>query len=381
MKMRIMLATEWLPPDIGGVARHVDDLAKKLSERGHKVAVITRKKRRINKHYEVYEIDKLNYLRIFSGIRTNFPIRRILKNFEPDIVHSHHAFTPIPLFALRAAKNLNLPTILTNHSAYFYEYNYILKTLGYIGFPFKTFIEKSDAIISVSKISANFIQQFAPRKRILIIPNGVDVNHFRPIHKKDDDSEFVILFVSRIVRRKGLHLLVESLRYLKKDIPNIKLVIVGEGTFEEYIRRRVYDLDLKKNVKFMGKIKDKELPAVYNNADLFVLPSLYGESFGIVVLEAMASGVPVIVSNIGGLKEIVNNLVDGILLEKNDPKEIYEKIMILYKNPDLRRYLSKNARRKVEEKYDWNKIICNIEKIYIEILEEKKYPLLYSKNM
>ncbi|MCD6563418.1 MAG: glycosyltransferase [Thermoproteales archaeon] len=120
--MRIMLATEWLPPDIGGVARHVDDLAKKLSERGHKVAVITRKKRRINKHYEVYEIDKLNYLRIFSSIRTNFPIRRILKNFEPDIVHSHHAFTPIPLFALRAAKNLNLPTILTNHSAYFYEY-------------------------------------------------------------------------------------------------------------------------------------------------------------------------------------------------------------------------------------------------------------------
>ncbi|MCD6563419.1 MAG: glycosyltransferase family 4 protein [Thermoproteales archaeon] len=130
----------------------------------------------------------------------------------------------------------------------------------------------------------------------------------------------------------------------------------------------------------MGKIKDKELPAVYNNADLFVLPSLYGESFGIVVLEAMASGVPVIVSNIGGLKEIVNNPVDGILLEKNDPKEIYEKIMMLYKNPDLRRYLSKNARRKVEEKYDWNKIICNIEKLYMEILEEKKYPLLYSKN-
>ena len=97
-------------------------------------------------------------------------------------------------------------------------------------------------------------------------------------------------------------------------------------------------------------------------------------------MEAMASGVPVIVSNIGGLKEIVNNPVDGILLEKNDPKEIYEKIMMLYKNPDLRRYLSKNARRKVEEKYDWNKIICNIEKLYMEILEEKKYPLLYSKN-
>ncbi len=372
--MRILLASEWLSPDTGGVARHVDDLANLLLEKGYKVGVITRKKKeRSKRKYMIFEISRLNYLRLLSNVRGKGRVFEKIRDFQPDIVHAHHAFTPTPLFTLRAAKTFNLPAILTNHSAYFYDYEYLLKTIGYIGFPFRTFIEKADIIVSVSKISKNFIKHFTT-KDVIVIPNGVNVTRFSPrVNGLRDqiDSDLVILYVSRIVRRKGPHLLVEALRYVRKRIPSVKLLIVGEGSFEEYLRRRVYDLDLRKNVEFLGRVPDEELPKIYNSADIFVLPSVYGESFGIVILEAMSSGLPVIVSNVGGLREIVKNNVDGIILDRNNPIEIYEKIMFLYHNKEFRNMLSYNARKKVLKLYDWRIILEKIENIYKRLIEEK----------
>ncbi|RLE75408.1 MAG: hypothetical protein DRZ80_02840 [Thermoprotei archaeon] len=372
--MRILLASEWLSPDTGGVARHVDDLANLLVEKGYKVGVITRKKKeRSKRKYMIFEVSRLNYLRLLSNVRGKGGVFEKLRAFQPDIVHAHHAFTPTPLFTLWAAKTFNLPAILTNHSAYFCDYEYLLKTIGYIGFPFRTFIEKADIIVSVSKISKNFIKHFTT-KDVIVIPNGVNVTRFSPrVNGLRDqiDSDLVILYVSRIVRRKGPHLLVEALRYVRKRIPSVKLLIVGEGSFEEYLRRRVYDLDLRKNVEFLGRVPDEELPKIYNSADIFVLPSVYGESFGIVILEAMSSGLPVIVSNVGGLREIVKNNVDGIILDRNNPIEIYEKIMFLYHNKEFRNMLSYNARKKVLKLYDWRIILEKIENIYKRLIEEK----------
>jgi len=372
--MRILLASEWLSPDTGGVARHVDDLANLLIEKGHEVGVITRKRKgRDKRKYTLLEVSRLNYLRLLSNVCGKGRVYEKIREFQPEIVHAHHAFTPIPLFTLRAAKTFSLPAILTNHSAYFYDYEYLLKTIGYISFPFRTFIEKADIIVSVSKISKNFIKHFTT-KEVIVIPNGVDTRRFYPRNnglRDQIDSDLVVLYVSRIVRRKGPHLLVEAIRYVKKRIPSVKLLVVGEGSFEEYLKMRVKDLDLEDNVEFLGKVPDEELPKVYSSADIFVLPSVYGESFGIVVLEAMSSGLPVIVSNVGGLREIVKNNVDGIILDKNNPIEIYKKIMLLYHNRELRGMLAYNARKKVLRMYDWRIIVERLEELYRCLVEEE----------
>lgn len=156
--------------------------------------------------------------------------------------------------------------------------------------------------------------------------------------------------------------MIEAMKYVIRDIPKAKLVVVGEGTFKEYVKRLTNDLHLERNIIFLGKVSDSRLPKIYSEADIFVLPSLYRESFGIVVLEAMASRLPVIVSKVGGLKEIVSNFSDEIILSKVDPFEIYRKIMLLYNNPELRNKVSLNARSKMEKLYDWNIVIKKLKK-------------------
>ncbi len=374
--MRVLLASEWFPPEIGGVASHVKELALNLSLRGHEVAVLTKKVTgRVAVSYQLIELEPPEYLRSFRGLSGNGVLKRILERYRPDIVHAHHAFTPIPLLTLRAAFVNGYGTVLTNHSAYLYNYDYLLKALGYIVYPLRTVFWKTDRIIAVSRVAAKFIRTFAPQARITVIPNGVDTAKFSPRGSKKFremiGGDFLILYVGRLVHRKGVHLLVDAMTYLKDEIPNAKLVIAGSGHLYSVLKEKIETNDLKDSVVLLGKVDERDLPDLYRSADIFVLPSLYGESFGIVVLEAMASGLPVIASPVGGVREVIKNCVNGILLKEKSPRSIALQVLKLYQNPRLRKSLALKARKTAVERYDWKIVAKKVEKVYEKILQER----------
>ena len=374
--MRILLASEWFTPDVGGVASHVRDLAINLARRGHEVAILTRKKQgRERSVYNLIELEQVEYFKIFHSLSGNGILKNILNIYNPDVVHAHHAFTPIPLITLRVASVNGFSTVLTNHSAYFYDYDYLLKTLGYIVFPIRTVLRKVDKVIAVSSVAAKFIGSFVSSSKISIIPNGVDTLKFKPygsrIYRENFDSDFVILYVGRLVHRKGVHLLVESMSYLKKEIPDAKLVIAGSGPLFYTIIEKIEANNLRDRVILLGKVSDEELPDLYRSADVFVLPSIYGESFGIVVLEAMASGLPVVASAVGGVKELIKNRENGLLLDNKTPPTIAGHLIELYQDCSLRRKLASKARETAVKKFDWRIISAKIEKVYEETIEKR----------
>lgn len=371
--MRVVLVTEWFPPDIGGVAAHVRDLALILSSRGHEVWVITKKKNgRRSWPFKIVELEYTDYLKTLYSIPSNGSLRRLLKDIDPDVVHVHHAFTPISLaFTLISTLNGH-PTVLTNHSAYLYDYDALLKAMGYVAFPVRRVLGRVNKVIAVSGVAAKFIKSFIPSVPVEVIPNGVDIRKFSPQGSKklreSLGADFVILYVGRLVYRKGVHYLVDSMEFIIRECPKAILVIVGDGPLKRHLKERILELGLSRSIVFLGKITDDELPDVYRSSDVLVMPSLFGESLGIVALEGMASGVPVIASSIGGLKEVIVDGVTGLLLKSVSPKVIAETVFRLCSDPELSWSLSVRARSVVERKYSWDAIIPKIEEVYKEVM-------------
>ena len=156
--------------------------------------------------------------------------------------------------------------------------------------------------------------------------------------------------------------------FITNEHPKSALVIVGDGPLKRHLKERASELGLDKLVLFLGKVTDDELPDVYRSSDVLVMPSLYGESQGIVALEGMASGLPVIASPVGGLREVITDRVTGLLLESISPRSIANTVLMLHSNPLLSKKISKKAREIVEKKYSWDVIIPKVERVYEEVM-------------
>ncbi len=363
--MKIALCSDYFYPKIGGITTHIEDLAKKLKERGHDVIIVT-KKANFDKN-----IHGLNIMRINSFFRTSktldipntSELKNIIKKENPDVIHAHHAFSPISLFSLSVGKELGIKTVLTNHSIQFlYDFDYLWRSSSYILFPYRQYINNADRIIAVSGAAASFISHFT-RKEIKVIPNGINVDEFSPAHKEFDGKS--VLFVGRFAYRKGLHLLLQSMPYVTKENRNAKLTIVGDGYLKYLLKVLIRGLDLQKNVVILEGVDKKQLIKIYQNSNVFIMPSIYGESFGIVLLEAMASKTPIVTTNQGGIKEIIKHGKTGLLVEKNKVRKLSENISILLNDKKLSKRISSDAFELVK-KYDWSKIVKKIERVYEE---------------
>ena len=367
--MKILLATEWYPPDIGGVSSHVTSLEKYLRKREHNVYIVTRRKNRKEKP----SIIELSTKNILEGFFSNGDVKEVFKEVDPDIVHAHHAFTPVPLLSIKVSSELGYPLVLTNHSAYFYDYEAVLRILALFSIPVRSILSKTNKIIAVSETAKKFIEKIVPGVPVTVVPNGVDTEIFTPYGSKDLKEEledsFIILYVGRLVPRKGIRILLDSMPYILKKIPEAKLVIVGEGILLNELKERAKVLEIEEHVIFRGGVSQNNLPDIYRSSDIVVIPSIYGESFGIVAIEAMACGKPVIASPVGGLQEIIIDGINGLLLKSVNITEIVEKIYYLYVNKELYKEISLNALKIVYEKYSWDKLISEIEKIYKTVIK------------
>jgi glycosyltransferase involved in cell wall biosynthesis len=183
-------------------------------------------------------------------------------------------------------------------------------------------------------------------------------------------DETLVLFVGRLVPHKGIRYLLQAASLIKNR--KIKFLIAGEGPLLTALKKETARRGLPDRVKFSGRVAHEDLPFCYAACDIFVLPSTSRlEAFGIATLEAMSSGKPVIVSDIPGVRETIQNGDQGLLVNAFSPEDIAEKILYLHENPPERKRMGASARRTVEEKYSWQKVITQIETAYKEMMTRR----------
>ncbi|MCM8757529.1 MAG: glycosyltransferase family 4 protein, partial [Candidatus Omnitrophica bacterium] len=328
--MKILLLCNHL--NIGGITSYVLLLAKGLVIEGHKVWVAGKGALVDEFRKENIEVIPIE-LKIKSEINpaiflSIYKLRKYFLKEKPDIIHANTRITSIVAYFL--AKSFKIPYITTCHGLYKIR-------LARILFPFT-----GDFVIAVSKeVARQLINDLGIEpQRIKLIYNGIDLDYFSidKIHSnrkqfglKEDD--FIIGNISRLEKMKGQDLLISAMPGILKDIPQAKLVLVGEGRMKAYLEQRVKELFLKDKVFFLGSFKD--IRPILKIMDVFCFLSFY-EGFGLCLLEAMAMKVPIIASNVSELPYILDDGKAGILIQ-NDTESVFSAIVDLYRNLEKRK--------------------------------------------
>ena len=375
MSMRIALITFHTFSQPGGVKRHILGLQKEFKKRGiYSKIIVPRRKRQ-----EYYGKDVIllgtSFPVIAGGTQTevdiNFnplAIERVLKKEKFDVLHFHNFTLPSAWQILERSQALNILTIHANIER-------LKKTPGLQIFLYLSKIltqRKIDGVIGVAPLNLQLAKGFKGPKAV--IPNGIDLEEFNPRVpklKKFLNGKINILFVGRIEERKGLIYLLKAYKILEKKFSNLRLIIIGEGPLKKDCQKYVKENNLK-NVYFEDQITGKNLVSYYNSCDIFCSPAIFGESFGLVLLEAMACGKPVVAFANTGYKQFLQDKKGGRFLAKNrNYKDLAEKLEILIKNPKLRKEMAEGGVKEAQN-YSWPKIADQVLDFYQLCKKEKQ---------
>ena len=240
----------------------------------------------------------------------------------------------------------------------------------------KLIIKKADLITAISSYLKDYAHRINKKIRIVVIPNGVDVENFSKEYSYGELSELadrlgikpgekVITSVSRLVPKNGIDILIEAFHVLnsKFKIQNSKLLIIGDGPEKKNLELQISNLKLIGNVIFAGSVNHTDLPKYLKISDVFVRPSR-SEGLGSAFLEAMVAGLPVIGTKVGGIPDFLKNKETGLFTKVDDPEDLAEKINLILSNIELREKIIKNAKELVVQKYDWDKIAGEFRELY-----------------
>ena len=375
--MRIAQVSPWFSPHFGGVESHVRSLSRELARRGHEVTVVTSQHDRTLSAEET--VDGFRVIRVrprFIFMQTPITprMRGSLRALSADVVHAH---SPPPLashYAGAVASERGIPYVVTYHcdvelpSAF----GSVVESIYRRSLGADTLRNANQVIVTTRTYAATSraIWRYNPS----VIPNAVDHRRFRP----DVDGSAVrsklrippevpiVLLVGRIVPHKGVEHFVEAARY----VPDAWFLVAGGGSSLDAMKRLALSMGVADRVRFLGRISDDRLPEVYAACDVFVLPSVSRlEAFGIVALEAMSTGKPVIVADIPGVREIIEDGRDGLLADPVNPRDLAEKIRRLLADPEARRTMGARGREKVLESFSIERVTDRIEAVYRAILD------------
>jgi phosphatidyl-myo-inositol alpha-mannosyltransferase len=288
--------------------------------------------------------------------------RRLLARLRPDVVHVHEPL--VPLVGLTAALSSPAPVVATFHA--WSDDDRLYRLARAVG---RRVLDRAAVAVAVSPAAGAYhgTALGVPPDRFRIVPNGVEVARFQtasPLERVLDPSRQTLLFVGRLEPRKGLEPLVRAFLRLRADRPRLRLVVVGEGPEGERCRALV-PAELRADVAFLGRVSDAELPGCYRAADLYVSPALGGESFGIVLLEAMAAGRAVVASDLPGYRSVVRDGETGVLVPAGDPSALAAAIGVLLDDPVRRTGLA-TAGQRVASGYDWAVVTATLRALYRE---------------
>jgi len=290
-------------------------------------------------------------------------IDKLINVSQFDLIHAHTIF-PAGISAMYLAEKYNIPFIITSHGMDFYRcfpHNHTLSR----GIPYKekesklikTVMSQVNALVCVSEEFASDVRDVFPNSNIAVIENSYDYSLFKPEDKKNirkklhlSEERKMILSVGHFIPEKGHLFLLEALKQVVKKIPNILLVLIGNGIYKTKYKEMIKRDNINNNVILLEPMQQSELAKYYQAADIFVLPSL-SESFGLSLVEAMACGLPAIATKTQGPIQIVDNEINGFLIEKENSDEITSKIEILFNDQILYNKMSINAAKSMLKKY------------------------------
>ncbi len=350
----------------GGVTAHVTQLARELGRSGHEVQVLaphspSRESQDADLHVPLGRSVPLPSGGSIARVSLSWwlypKVRALLRKEQFDVIHLHEPMAPIlPLCVLEFSDSVNVGTF---HASYARQHLYRI-THPII----KRWQQRLHGNIAVSPAARRYVNNTFPGD-YEIIPNGIDFKHFStnvaPMPQYQD-GKINILFVGRLEKRKGLRYLLEAYGKLKWDLPNIRLIVVGPGNPDKESYRVMSSQNLQ-DVEFVGRVSYDDLPRYYASADIFCSPATGAESFGIVLLEAMSAGKPVVASDIEGFRGVMTHGEQGLLVPKKDSNALAEALGMLARDPELRRKLGGNGNRLAEE-YRWEVVAGRVEAYY-----------------
>ena len=381
----LMLTWEYPPRVVGGISKVVYDLSHKMVKEGNEVTVVTYRDGDNVKYYEndkgveVYRVDNYmirpnNFIDWIMQLNFNMITKTneiINKNGKFDVIHAHDWLVAYSAKSIK--ESYNIPLISTIHATESGRNSGIHdETQRYINDSEWMLTYESSEVIVNSNYMKNEVQRLfgLPYDKINVIPNGVNLQLFSNVNIDYDfrrqyamDNEKIILYVGRLVYEKGIQNLIAAMPKVLDRYHDSKLIICGRGGMIDELREQVKYLGIENKVYFAGYCDSKKMQKMYKCADVAVFPSTY-EPFGIVAIESMLSGTPTIVSDVGGLNEIIEHGVTGMKSYAGNANSIADSVLSLLFDPKLCANISQNAIKKVKENYNWSKITDSTYYVY-----------------
>ena len=370
--VRIGLVSPYDFASPGGVNDHVRHLARQLTQRGHQTRIFAPSSR------ADVDFDSARFYRIGTpiAIPVNDSVARISLSFHLanrvaaiveeerfDVLHFHEPLMPaLPITMLRMSTTANVGTF----------HAFARSNVGYFyGRPvLKPYLAHLHRAIAVSEPARSFVARYFPNFSMRVVPNGVDTTVYRPgqtpiRHLRDDHVN--ILFVGRLEKRKGLGDLLRAFRFIQSRVERTRLIVVGDGPLrgkvESYVSRHRLP-----NVVMAGYVPESVKPRYYNSADIFCAPATGAESFGIVLLEALASGLPVVATEISGYISVLEPGKDSLTVQPKNWRELGASLVVLARDADLRRRLGEYALHKAQ-RYSWESVAGEVINVYQEAIK------------
>jgi L-malate glycosyltransferase len=301
---------------------------------------------------------KLKYLRLLNSLR------KVIRVFKPDLIHAHYASS----YGLLGALSRFHPLVSSVWGCDVYDFP---KQSVFHKAILKFNLNRSDKVLSTSNVMAKETEQYT-KKKIIVTPFGIDTSKFKPeIEINPQKEEVVIGTIKSLEGKYGIAYLIEAFSILFHKHPGIKLklLIVGSGSLQKKLSDLAGSLGISGVTEFTGSIPFGEIVEYHNRLDIYVAVSVDpSESFGVAILEASACGKPVVVSNVGGLPEVVKDGITGIVVPVRNAGKTAEAIEKLLLDRELRRSMGEQGRIHVKEKFEWNGCVQQMIKIYKELI-------------
>jgi glycosyltransferase involved in cell wall biosynthesis len=401
--MKILQVIQRFPPAVGGGEEVVFQLCKALAKRGHDITVVTSNwlhdndvpgisSSRINLQCSrcpltsVETKDGIEIYRFGPWLRLwTYCINPGLAMFlfqhadDYDLIHAHYyMFLESDIAAMASALN-HKPFVLTHHRS--------LALIGSQGTPYRiakltydrtlgkfTINNARRIIVLTESMKREFMQIGVSEEKLKVIPNGVDFQRFNPkvvsesLAHERDSAEKIVLFVGRLERPKGAQYIVEAAPMIIKKFPNTKFIFVGEDWgYGQTLKEMGEKMGIMDKLVFAGRVVEERLIALYKIADVLVFPSI-GEGFGMVAVESIACGTPVVLANADGLADILTNIGGyGLNMHQNLANQISEIVIEVFSNSNIKNEIA-CQRQRLKEKLDWTAIAQKTEEIYQEVV-------------
>ena len=374
--MKIGLVCPYNIANPGGVQEIVIALRKDLVARGHQAVIITPRPR------DSSGCDMEGIICLGNGVDLRSPLHttpqisigaetdeidEMLRKEKFDILHFHEPWVPqISRQILRLSTCVNIATFHAKVPETLMSRSVIRMVTPYT----KSVLKYLHELTAVSDAAAEYVRGLTDHT-VKIIPNGIDLSEYRPATRSKSHAgvKKTILYIGRLEERKGLKYLFRAYKDLSEKHPGLSLKIVGDGLDREKLEALAARMELK-NCEFKGRVTDKDKLKCLNDADLFCSPAVFGESFGIVLLEAMASGLVTVAGRNSGYSSVLKDLGAISLVDPKNTEEFVQRLELLLYQEDLRR-LWRTWGLKYVKQFDYKQVVDQYERVYVDALSKK----------